>query len=36
MKGALSRFSYPVNYELNKPETMMKDFAPEPSTIKLD
>lgn len=32
MKGDLNKFAYPVLYELNKPETMMKDFNPEPYT----
>lgn len=30
MKGDLKQFNYPVHYELNKPETLMKDLDPEP------
>jgi predicted CXXCH cytochrome family protein len=32
MKGDLKKFNYPVHYELNKPDTMMKDLDPEPYT----
>lgn len=32
MKGDLKKFNYPVHYELNKPETLMKDLDPEPYT----
>jgi len=32
MKGDLKKFNYPVYYELNKPETLMKDLDPEPYT----
>ena len=32
MKGDLKKFNYPVYYELNKPQTMMKDLDPEPYT----
>jgi predicted CXXCH cytochrome family protein len=32
MKGDLKTFNYPVHYELNKPETLMKDLDPEPYT----
>ncbi|MEI9476974.1 MAG: multiheme c-type cytochrome [Deltaproteobacteria bacterium] len=32
MKDDLNKFAYPVMYELNKPQTMMKDFNPEPYT----
>ena len=32
MKGDLKKFNYPVHYELNKPQTMMKDLDPEPYT----
>ncbi len=33
MKGDLNKFAYPVMYELNKPQTMMKDFNPEAYTV---
>jgi len=32
MKGDLKKFNYPVHYELNKPDTLMKDLDPEPYT----
>ena len=32
MKPPLNKFNYPVMYELNKPQTMMKDLDPEPYT----
>jgi predicted CXXCH cytochrome family protein len=32
MKGDLKKFNYPVYYELNKPDTLMKDLDPEPYT----
>ncbi len=32
MKGDLNKLGYPVMYELNKPQSMMKDFNPEPYT----
>lgn len=34
MKGDLRKFNYPVHYELNKPETLMKDLDPEPYTAR--
>lgn len=30
MKGDLNKFNYPVNYELNKPKTLMVNLDPEP------
>lgn len=32
MKGDLKKFNYPVYYEVNKPDTLMKDLDPEPYT----
>lgn len=32
MKDDLKAFNYPVNYEMNKPETMMQGLNPEPYT----
>ncbi|MBI5439963.1 MAG: hypothetical protein HY900_01995 [Deltaproteobacteria bacterium] len=32
MKGELSKFNYPVHYQLNKPDTLLKDLELEPYT----